>query len=161
MSLFERLGTSASHRKQFFWLICIPIRIFIGLLFFFCVWRLKDWAAYTVGGIGIVAGINFFIQRIVDNKPNVWWFRIVHAVLYATAGAIAIALAPSDRESAAYTILGIFMGDVLFGVLSAAIQCPFSDSNNYSASLLEPPPGDTQYQLFGVNDTKHSVFTPW
>ena len=157
MSLFESLNTSISNRRKLFWLICIPLRTTIAVFFFVALLDWARWSAYVVGSIGISAGLSFLSQRFRDNEPNVWWYRTVHFALWTAGGVLAIVF---DQPTAAYIVLGVFLFDVLFGVVTAVVKCPFRDESPLG-NMLVPMEVSQGWSWFGLNDTDTAALTPW
>lgn len=125
MSIFHELGFSKPNRRTLFWLVCIVIRLLIATAFTTLSLEWDQSFPYVVGGIGIVGGLGFWRNRIKDNKPNIWWYRIVHGLLWIGGGLSAILVRYFvGRDAAAGAIAAFFYGDVLFGILTAAFGTP-------------------------------------
>lgn len=125
MSIFHELGFPKPNRRTLFWLVCIVIRLLIATAFTTLSLEWDQSFPYVVGGIGIVGGLGFWRNRIVDNKKNIWWYRSVHGLLWIGGGLSAILVRYFvGRDAAAGAIAAFFYGDVLFGILTAAFGTP-------------------------------------
>jgi hypothetical protein len=159
MSIFEEKGTLKPNRRTLFWLVCIVIRLLIATAFTTLSLEWDQSFPYVVGGIGIVGGLGFWRNRILDNKKNIWWYRSVHGLLWIGGGLSAILVRYFvGRDAAAGAIAAFFYGDVLFGILTAIFGTP---------SWIELIVGGKRFitfsesRLFGLDSSEAVWITPW
>jgi hypothetical protein len=163
MSLFESLGTSQKIRRQLFWIVCIWIRAIVAALAFLVVRSGPEWVAYVVGAVVALLGVRFWTQRVYDESESIWWYRIVHGIVWVSTGAAVIALVAEGHTDAAAIVAVSGLGfDVFFGVLTATeIVKPRHDGPGWIKFGVFPKFFGDGWGYFGTGPTVMAIFTWW
>jgi hypothetical protein len=157
MSIFA--NTDGEERRTLFWLVCIIVRVLLATACTTFTYYGPEWVAYVVGAVACAGGIGFWVRRSRDNKPNIWWHRGFHGLVWLAGGTAILA----TRSFVAVAIL--FFGDVLLGIGTALLgkRNPWTNfegllSNETSGRRFISFKGAS---LFGTDDQAQHFLTWW
>lgn len=112
---FKRKGYSFETRKHLFYGVCIPLRIFIGLLIFFLFDIPNKELHISISAILIALGFYTMLNTISCLRDNVWWHRKFEALVALTLITMGFLNIFQDLDGK-YLAIPIFI-DILYGII--------------------------------------------